>query len=137
MKLISMVDFVLSTDMAKSNSENALCEIENYAKFLKQPLTLGIFVPCVDNEPFNYALHGNKEHYDKAKEEVLFEGFEIHELLDGETKRITCPNGFFNIAWYNDDKGWYFSKGIEGILVEDLLKYDLELTKNALKQIGL
>ena len=39
MKLISMTDFVLY----KKESHT---QIMKYAKFLKQPLTLGMFVPC-------------------------------------------------------------------------------------------
>jgi hypothetical protein len=53
MKLISMTDFVLE----QLNEENSRVKpmrdvfnsLENYANFLKQPLKLGIFVPC-DNE---------------------------------------------------------------------------------------
>ena len=43
MKLISMTDFVLY----KKESHT---QIMKYAKFLKQPLTLGMFVPCDEEE---------------------------------------------------------------------------------------
>ncbi len=67
-----------------------------YSKFLKRPLTLGMFVPCNEegrpmDEPENYQLwrkHGSFTqygeeltkkcvHYKKAKEKVLFEGLLI------------------------------------------------------------
>lgn len=123
-----MTDFVLEQEKNPMQTyQDAYRKIRAYAKFLKQPLTLGMFVPCVDNEPFNYSKHGNAEQFEKAKEKVLFEGFEIHELSNGETKRLTSPNGVFNIAWYNLEKGWYLSNGVEGMIIEDLLKYDLEI----------
>lgn len=56
----------------------------NYAKFLKQPLKLGMFVPCDDEgNVWEYPIDGMKigkhsasyDAYKKAEEKVLFEGF--------------------------------------------------------------
>ena len=69
--------------------------IENYAKFLKQPLKLEMFVPCDEEgdileEPEDYEqrlpnmmTEYNDEiyRYEQAKEKVLFEGFEIDKNL--------------------------------------------------------
>jgi len=70
MKLISMTDFVLESNKKIAQSHSRVdCGnlIFNYAKFLKQPLELWMFVPCMDNEVFNYSKHGNKEQYQQAK----------------------------------------------------------------------
>lgn len=103
-KLISMVEFVLETvdkDVESFiNLENQIVNeyflIENYANFLSQPLTLGMFVPCdeegnVLEEPYNYSDWRKSNNFDRhnyddveilqqyqqAKEGVLFEGFEV------------------------------------------------------------
>lgn len=107
--LIPMTDFVIEY-APKFNpfgtDEQILCldYIHNYAKFLKQPLKLEMFVPCDEDgnvleEPINYniweELHYNNgkkekgtigfdEHlkYHKTKENVLFEGFEYVSETD-------------------------------------------------------
>lgn len=72
--------------------------IRNYAKFLKQPLQLGMFVPCDEKgnvlvEPKRYAewldqsIDASEETdlciqcalYHEAKDRVLFEGFELKD----------------------------------------------------------
>lgn len=156
--LVSMTDFVISQIKTESTVNDSfkkyLADIRNYALFLKQPLTLGMFVPCDEkenvleepkgfNEWHKWGISSKLEHseiidcqkYWKAKEKVLFKGFEVNTLLDDTTKRLTSPNGRFNIAWYNSEKGWYLSNGIEGMIVEELLNLDLELTESAIKQI--
>lgn len=116
-RLISMVDFVLEKD--------STC-IYKYAKFLKQPLELGFFIPTNENgdvlqEP-NRSTHTDIEceQYKQAKERCLFEGFE------------------------NMPGGWARSKNIEiddefcqNRTIEDIVKYNLELTQTAIKQLGL
>lgn len=147
MKLISMTDFVL--DKAKEDFNNGEYPefnfrdlVWNYADFLKQPLTLGMFVPCDEEgnvlEELKYCCDGNHcgcngmpvnvcskkeiDNYQKAKERVLFDGFEIDEnnilmLKDCISLDI---NSFNNI--------------------EELITYgntQLTLTENAIKQIGI
>lgn len=64
-----------------------LVSIENYTKFLKQPLTLGMFVPCDENgdeltDPENIDIDGVQYYaqlneYEEAEQYVLFEGFQV------------------------------------------------------------
>jgi len=136
MKLQSMVEFVLSQKRADEENEIVLRRIIDYAKFLSQPLTLGMFVPCDKNgivleSPKHYAnnstfpFDGSKESaeqsnrqydyelkkYNEAKERVLFEGISIshaHDLLES----------FGNIDQYSQT-------------------HESTLTESAIKQLGL
>lgn len=139
-----MTDFVLNEQNVWGGNENKYLEIGlsviRYTNFLKQPLKLEMFVPCdeggnvvsdIITDDNYFGIHI----YEKAKEKVLFEGFEIHILLDDDTKRLTSSNANFNPAWYNKEKGWYLSSGVGKMLVEDLIQYNLELTESALNQI--
>ena len=106
--LIPMTDFVLhfANQRASSKVENIVPDllkineyIFNYAKFLKQPLKLEMFVPCDEDgnlweypptkEEWEWAQKDSADakqsfkqkeyYYEKAKEKVLFEGFEPYE----------------------------------------------------------
>lgn len=109
--LISMVDFVLQFDKPAGYFEDQndflLCQVDymgkviNYANFLKQHLTIGMFVPCVDNEPFNYSIHGNQKEFEKAKEKVLFKDFPLDAAIHhiGQKRTIEyLSQPFFNQA---------------------------------------
>lgn len=123
MRLVSMTDFVvLMRENKVKDNIRRFWACERYATFLKKPLTLGMFVSCVDDEVFNYSKHGNKEDYDKAKERVLFEGFEI----EGDELHL---NGLFYI-YICDLEFW----DVEDII--NVLPY-VNLTQSAIKQIGL
>ena len=103
-RLKSMTDFVLeqnyttTLDMSQidlyDKELSILEKIRNYAKFLKQPLKLEMFVPCdeygnVLEEPkikeeeideHTTQIFAKYQYYlDKAKEKVLFEGFKPYE----------------------------------------------------------
>lgn len=160
MKLMSMTDFVLEQKRI-TGSETELSRIVNkiffYAVFLKQPLTLGMFVPAklvngewvVLGEPQRKCgLVGyDEQHYDydddelreytEAKERVLFEGFEIARSV----KAVIIVSNGIPIHFCAESKKVKFEK--DNYSVEDLLnrnnslKYDLELTQSAIKQIGL
>lgn len=93
MKLISMIDFVLEQLSIKQSSSEFKEAVKNYANFLKQPLHLGMFVPCDEDgnvleEPRTNTIQDANfdieevEQYQKAKERVLFEGFEYGEELE-------------------------------------------------------
>lgn len=143
MRLISMVDFVLTRDMARSNSGNALCEIEAYAQFLKQPLTLGMFVPCDEEGNFlEFIEYESWEGYDgdhnlyiieyeKAIERVLFKDFckksfnDVEYNYSGEIKWVSSDEYRIHFEFYGN---------VEKLFLDG---YELELTENALKQIGL
>ena len=100
--LVPMTDFVNNVGNMENypSHENALSWIYNYATFLRQPLKLEMFMPCdekgnvleepqmrpvkisFDEEDMDYDA---QELYDyiKAKEKVLFEGFEFVSRTDG------------------------------------------------------
>lgn len=150
MKLISMTEFVLQH---KGNTEfhmnNTIIEtgkmmqkVFKYADFLRQPLTLGMFVPvgeegnvlekpvhyekwlCQYNRGFEHdyeALIQNE--YRKAKEKVLFEGFET--LRDSALKGV--------VIRMSDLKRIYVH---ENTTIERFTHLNIELTPSALKQIG-
>lgn len=137
-KLISMVDFVIEQRTAIDSNGRFLTSVdrfrncENYAQFLQQPLTLGMFVPCVNDVPINKPnikdvfgmtsiyeskkmsrIHTEKmDEYQQAKERVLFEGFSPHHLSVVKS---------FILNGYN---------------IEEVVKWSPTLTKSALKQIG-
>lgn len=88
MKLISMTAFVLEVFENSFGTEKyniiewqSKCEgfdkITKYAQFLKQPLNLGMFIPCVDGEIFNYSKHGNKKEFEDSAKKVIFSGFNV------------------------------------------------------------
>jgi len=130
-KLISMIDFVLQDKSITGIS------IINYAYFLKKPLELWMFVPCDeygnvleeinDDYPNNIEYFEEIEQYNKAKERCLFEGFEIKHHHSSKKSICTFDN-FFHIFWNTNDF-WELSKGI--FTIEDLVKYNLQLTKTA------
>ena len=159
-KLISMVDFVKS--MSKTNgydyTDNEWINVVvSYANFLSQPLTLGMFVPCLDGvvleEPkgfkgisFTEQMHYDsyESEYQQAKERVLervlFEGVEIKwckSELDGLEFYGVTLNGQWCGSWENFLKS-YLKNG-ETIEALTILKDKLipTLTETALKQIGL
>lgn len=109
--------------------------VRNYANFLTQPLTLGMFVPCdEDGNVLEYPktlgvyslLHTDKyidlfNQIQKAKKRVLFEGFEIQ----GEDW-VTMKNGVGCSV-----------NNLKEMTIEDWVKYNPTLTPTAIKQIGL
>lgn len=142
-KLQSMTDFVLDEQRFKEVSDTAIFKVTNYANFLKQPLMLGMFIPCDESgnvlrKPIDISeFHPrdwdvmNIEHseYNKAKRKVLFKGVEKFQVPQGKeiytlnNLPILLPdvNGKYNLAF-----------GLNTI--EDLCKYEVELTESAIKQ---
>ncbi|QIY92219.1 hypothetical protein [Chryseobacterium gallinarum] len=154
MKLISMTEFILQQNEIRKQYEYPF-EVNDktiefakvvlkYAKFLRQPLSLGMFVPVDEDgnvleEPKRWqdyleapeSFDGNSEwhefyKYEIAQEKVLFEG----------VKTIIKENFFFI---EEKDGSWLrVLKKDTVAIVEDLLKISgVELTPSALKQIGL
>lgn len=136
--LVSMTDFVISqikTDSTVNDSfKKDLADILNYALFLKQPLTLGMFVPC-DNkgnvlteplyDPANEQYWaGERFMYDKAKEKVLFKDCTVKEIYDKYTS--------YHVVYYKSQQIWVSWTNRN---VEDMIKNNLELTESATKQI--
>ena len=141
MKLISMTDFVLENAKQPYVEGTKYKDLVNYAKFLKQPLKLEMFVPC-DEEgnvlevPTNYEMRllnmmteYNDEVYTyyQAKAKVLFEGIEFR--TNGGVKFLTIKEDTF--AFFD------FNVKFKNLTIEYLIQYDLQLTENAVKQIGI
>jgi len=108
-------------------------EIFNYANFLKQPLTLGMFVPCsidgnVLEEPVE-SIGGVElyaKEYQQAKQRVLFKGFGYINVLND--RFILTHGGLIKYWIYSDDT-------IEGLMGN--FTYNIELTETAIKNLGL
>jgi hypothetical protein len=122
-KLISMVDFVLEQSKIHICGKNGRINFSNkvikYATFLKQPLKLGMFVPCDEiDESLNYGeikqsvIEGTEtwDIWENAKDRVLFDGFDEHQA------KLTCE--------------LYYT-------IEDLINFNLTLTASAIKQFEL
>ncbi len=115
---------------------------KEYAKFLKQTPELWMFVPCdkegnvleePDALPENLDQHSRFSHleileqYQKAKERVLFKGFEIVKLP--KLKLIRCHNAIrVEIARkYNEEDYFHINSDLKTL--EDLTHLGLELNK--------
>lgn len=164
MELISMTDFVLdqlgNEDKGGHMNYHDSLKVLNYAKLLKQPLKLEMFVPCDEEgnvlekpippkyfdptEPVPEEVEQEFYDYDKAKEKVLFEGFEIFDDMYHSTKRRFVRNkskiliSVYNRFQYHDGK----IKETNPLFInhkdiEDLIKYDLTLTPSAIKLLNL
>ena len=96
--LIPMTDFVLEQLNEQNSRTKPMREVfnslEKYANFLKQPLKLEMFVPCDEDgnvleepkieeeyvdEHTTQIFAQYQYDLDKAKEKILFEGFEPYE----------------------------------------------------------
>ena len=156
-KLISMTDFILEQRMTSEevNASN-FQQIQNhintyydkvyaYANFLKQPLKLEMFVPCVEGEPIEYVEFkktGGKfcpvgsEIEKEAKEKVLFKGFPVKtNQYDTSCFYIGWESYMPSIFIKERNKEWKIG---HFKTVEDLLfSKEIKLTESAIKQIGL
>ena len=154
MKLISMTDFVLQRDITDIKQRDSIVK---YANFLKLPLKLEMFVPCdevgnlleepIFHEPNNENEIGNYQilidEYYEAKAKVLFEGFNLNQKDFSKLESIFClTKECFQITFFTKEKGCFMdnlktNKTYEIKTIEDLIQYNLQLTENAVKQIGL
>ena len=142
-----MTDYVLEQDKHK---EVRYKQIVDYAKFLKQPLKLYMFIPISKNgailkEPENvYPFATNEEEiiydeefeeYKEAKEAVLFEGWELNQKDISELKNIICiTRGRIQLSFFKIENQIFFDHLLNGTTkiirtIEDLVPQQLELTK--------
>ena len=130
-----MTDYVLEQYKINQYDEDYIFNVLRYANFLKQPVTLGMFVPCDENgnvleEPKFYFHHEYKvalEKYQKAQEKVIFNGFECVEMFKRD--KVITFQGLINVFyWRYEHQEWTIAKGIKTI--EDLIPCKLELTEN-------
>jgi len=145
-KLISMTDFVIEVidNTAPINFIKGIESLRTYAKFLKQPLTLGMFVPVdeegnVLEEPKQFEgkfkdYQNILDTYVKAKEKVLFEGFEVEDIGLGSfaIRKWRCI-----IMKCSKAIGAKWENVASYQTIEDLVNLDLQLTPSALKAIGI
>jgi hypothetical protein len=153
-KLIGMTDYILnknnigmevqSISHQHSDRTRRFYDIVKYAEFLKQPLTLSMFVPVGEN---GEVLEGNplspatdeqwdkwestRDQYKQALDKVLFKGFEVNNLFNGN-KSISLFLGFeekpvyLHIFWFDSvTQKWHLCKGLKTI--ENLCNLDIEL----------
>ena len=111
---------------------------DNYDALLKQPLQLGFFVPCDSIGRLVESI--GAEEWDNAKKNVLFNGFVFEESQKEALKNNTqlsvsiYAENLFYITHRLNGK-WHTWFGLK--TVEDLIKCKIELSKTAIKQIGL
>lgn len=146
-KLISMTDYVIKEWNGPFNTEVIASNCLRYAEFLKRPLKLEMFVPCDDDGSFlkepqeldkfckgyectcendsDFERDCSYIEYKKAKEKVLFDGFEvIHE----DKVRITIQSGFLQLDYSkNTDEFKNYST------IEDFTYLGLTLSDSANK----
>ena len=154
-KLISMTEFVLSKERAPGYYENQIdfydgeckdkADIIAYARFLKQPLALWMFVPCDEDgnllekpkeDDYSFYTHKNmsvQEEYERAKSRVLFEGFYYQSNYSEktQTKYEYVRNEFphvFNFGQINKNT-------VESLLTKFKEEFQITLTETAIKQI--
>ena len=152
-----MTDFVLE-QLNEENSRtrpirSVLNALEGYANFLKQPLKLEMFVPCdekgnVLEDPYfdgeNSQYYGaEKDYYEKAKEKVLFEGFEVIHERDNDDEYDTFEVAHIFIKDLSEWHNYTSKKTIEDLIHKSYHtfrpapKEGYILTPTAIKQIGL
>ena len=147
-KLQSMTDFIESKKPIHAYLQNeSFSAIQThinetydlffkYCDFLKQPLQLGFFVPCDENgnvlKPCGCISDDGcckKEcDYQKAKEKVLIEGFNVNKFGFKDKYYVKLGD--------NKDSIYTFPN-VKNYTIEDLAHLKIELTENAIKQIGL
>lgn len=127
---------------------------DNYDDFLQQPLTLGMFLLCdlegnVLQEPkcdcyTEYDREGCPDkcwRFINSKECVLFKKVKLTEDKYKDTKRKFWYIDKLRIAhelkFYSGENQFTFDVLREHETIEDLVKYNLELTDSAIKQLGI
>jgi hypothetical protein len=128
--------------------------MNNYANFLKQPLTLRMFVPVdqqgnVLKEPKNYNIWKTLKHndgkdngsvgfeeykiYQLAEKSCLFEGFKLDYNGYSIVRIVASYNPSIELSFNKNDLMCSTFKDIEAFTDFD----DIYLTANALKTIGI
>lgn len=139
-KLVSMVEYIMQHP-ATEDYEWQLGRHYDYANFLRQPLTLGMFVPVGENgevleEPKEYKGDYDSEllEWEYAWDKVIFEGWQVIGHEEGFTEiELTDRN-----LWISFYKGRSEITNYSTFLdilesIEDLVPYGLTLTENALR----
>jgi hypothetical protein len=158
-RLTPMTDFVIEYYSHEGYADlQTLKLMNNYANFLKKPLTLGMFVPVdqkgtILKEPKNYTSWKSLEHnrkkadpnnigsasfeeyklYQKAEQKCLFEGFKI--AYNGySVVRITASyNESIELSFNKNERLFQKFKDVESLTFFD----EIYLNDTALKKLGL
>ncbi len=116
-----MTDFVFNQINQKQSVSEFKESVKKYAELLKQPLNLGMFIPCdldgnpVDSYFYNQFHTGHLvsdeeykevEKYHEAKSRVIFEGFEVKRTFvsDG-TYYDRVKTDYLTLFKNQNDKG--------------------------------
>lgn len=167
MKLISMTSFIEEQEKFIPATEHGSVKdwdrvyvqrTISYCRFLRQPLTLGMFVPvdeegnvlelpkcfgkaggwnCGCSEALMQLCTDKTNEYRKSKEKVLFEGFSLGEYSN-RTQYIRQLSKYIIINGIIYDDHQDCAPRPTQNTIESILEYmNPELTPSALKQIGL
>lgn len=135
MKIISMTDFVIHSynEFPKEKFEESVIQ---YAKFLKQPLTLSMFVPCDEKQnPLDEPqMREERNSFDEV--DMDYDAQELHDYIKAKEKVMF--KGFYKE--YNairSSRGGYLNENIYNHTVQLLVSADVELTESAIKKLGL
>lgn len=153
-KLTSTTDFVINEFVPSIESDFESLykfhkKVAAYAEFLKQPLTLGMFVPCDENDKLlyppierlqyggGYAMSETEiEEYKKAQGKILFKGFELIGFIDNTAASSTWIFKYKNHERYSIEHSFKgYRLNIESLISR--FRDNYELTESALKKIGL
>lgn len=159
MKLIKMTDFCLEilNENSPYNEVEMLTKISNYANFLKQPLTLEMFVP-VDEEgnvlekpklTVHHEAHfdlDEMEIYHKAQEKVLFSNAVTvdetpYNMVSRFVLNLNHPTYLLIYSKFTFHDGIVETQFLPNFsknpTVEYLVDYGLDLTPSAIKLLKL
>lgn len=156
-RLISLREFIVEPkywkDTEHFDNHDVLSLIISYANFLSQPLTISMFVPC--DEEGNVLSEPDIENFDNGVG-VEYDNFEHYKnRYNAEKEKVlfdvqNIPDDSFNFIYYFDlpdtdnecfcfdtsTKNWAIEGSeIYSATIENLVKYGLQLTPTAQKQI--
>jgi hypothetical protein len=153
-----MTDFVIEYYANEGYADlQTLNLMNNYAKFLKKPLTLDMFVPVdskgnILKEPKNYTVWKSLEHnsnktdgridyvefeeyrvYKKGESQCIFEGFEIAYNGYSVVRIVASYNDSIELSFNKNERLFQTFKDIESLIYFD----EIYLNSTAMKNLGL
>ncbi|PHS03970.1 MAG: hypothetical protein COA88_14560 [Kordia sp.] len=133
MKLVSTTDFVLNQDhlvqTAQKDHGSAYGAIFKYAEFLKQPLELWMFVPCGED---GLPLTRVELMYDQVKAQAGYsKAIDKREKAKKAEERVLFQDWG---NWFDNNASLLLDVCLD---MDSLVLYEVTLTPNAIKQLGL
>lgn len=138
-----MTDFVLEQEQNYANvtrcvKKNPFLLVVDYAKFMKQPLKLGMFFPCGDRYQ-NILQHPDRMRFEQEKD------YEIYEQTYREALERVLFKDFIYLQTIGDQwelehqkgNGLTILKPTDNVEFMTYLEFNVELTESAIKQIGI